>query len=172
MQRVIGFFMIFAGCAGLGAWYGNRYRNQVQALRQFCYILELFEGEIRYGRSLLAECCYLLAGRMEQPYRNCFLQIYEKMQENEGESFRKICEGCLRSGLKEVEAKEEDKDLFIQCFSEAGFQEDVLQMRMIEQGKKRLSDRLCRVEGESVSKCKLALGMGVMSGLLLIILLL
>ena len=47
-----------------------------------------------------------------------------------------------------------------------------MQLRMIEQGKRQLEDRLCVMEGEAASKYKLALGMGVMSGLLLIILLL
>lgn len=172
MQKGIGFLMILAGCAGLGVWYGNRYREQVQALRQFCCILEILEGEIRYGRCVLAQCCLQVAKRTQDPFRKSFLQVYEKMQQNEGESFGEICESCLRAGLKDVVAKTEDKELFIQCFARVGFQEDVLQLRMIEQGKKQLEDKLCMVEGEAASKYKLALGMGVMSGLLLIILLL
>lgn len=172
MQRVIGFLMIFAGCAGIGMWYGNRYREQVQVLRDFCYILEILAGEIRYGRCVLAQCCLQVAKRTQEPFRQSFMQVYERMLQNGGESFEEICEGGLKEGLKDIAAKAEDKEIFIQCFSKAGFQEDILQLRMIEQGKRQLEDRLCVMEGEAASKYKLALGMGVMSGLLLIILLL
>ena len=172
MQKGIGFLMIFAGCAGLGVWYGKRYREQVQVLREFCRILEILEGEIRYGRCVLAQCCLQVANKTNEPFRQCFLNVYESMLQNGGESFEEICETCLKDGLKNVVANTEDKEVFIQCFSRAGFQEDILQLRMIEQGKNRLTDRLCAVEGEAISKYKLALGMGVMSGLLLIILLL
>ncbi len=172
MQKGIGFLMIFAGCAGLGVWYGKRYKEQVQSLRQFCYILEILEGEIRYGRCVLAQCCLQVAEHTQGPFRQSFLQVYEMMLQNRGESFEEICEACLKNGLKDVEAKKEDKEIFIHCFSRAGFQEEVLQLRMIEQGRNRLADRLCAVEREAASRYKLALGMGVMSGLLLIILLL
>ena len=172
MQKGIGFLMIFAGCAGLGAWYGKRYREQVQVLREFCRILEILEGEIRYGRCMLAQCCLQVANRTKEPFRQSFLKVYESMLHNRGESFEEICEVCLKDGLKDIVANAEDKEIFIQCFTGASFQEDILQLRMIEQGKNRLADRLCEVEGEAATKYKLALGMGVMSGLLLIILLL
>ena len=172
MQKVIGFLMIFAGCAGIGVWYGNRYHEQVRTLRAFCYILEILEGEVRYGRCVLAQCCFQVAKRVEEPFRQSFMQIYERMLQNRGESFEEICECGLKEGLKHVVAKTEDKEIFIQCFSKAGFQEDILQLRMIEQGKKQLADRLCAIEQAVAAKCKLAVGMGVMSGLLLIILLL
>lgn len=172
MQKTIGFLMIFAGCAGIGIWYGNRYREQVHILREFCYILEILEGEIRYGRCVLAQCCLQVANRTEGLFQQSFMKVYERMLQNEGESFEEICESSLGEGLKDVVAKAEDKEIFIQCFSKAGFQENVLQLRMIEQGKRQLEDRLRTIEGEVASKYRLALGMGVMSGLLLIILLL
>lgn len=171
MQKGIGFLMIFLGCTGLGVWYQHRYLEQVRILRQFCYILEMLEGEIRYGRYVLSECCLKLAERVGEPFKESFRQIYERMLQNTGESFGEICESCLPAKMKDVVAKPEDKEVFIQCFSRTGFQEDILQLRIIEQGKEQLTSRLREVEKESIPKCKLALGMGVMSGLLLIILL-
>ena len=68
-------------------------------------------------------------------------------------------------------AKSEDKELLINCFVKSGYEEDVLQLRMIEQTKKQLEQRLEYVSKENMSKYRVALGMGVMSGLLLVILL-
>ncbi len=172
MQRVIGFFMIFAGCAGLGVWYGRLYREQVKTLRQFCRILDFFEAEIRFGRCGLPECCLRLAQRSEEPFQNCFWNIYERYSENNGESFQTICGECLEQGLQNLVVQREDREVFMRCFASGGYEEDVLQLRVIEQSREQLSERLVLTERENVSKYKLALGMGVMSGLLLIILLL
>lgn len=171
MQKVIGFFLIFVGCAGLGLWYGDRYKEQVYNLRYLCHILELFEGEIRYGKCLLTECCLRLSEKLEEPYKRTFLRIYQKSNENTGESYALICRECMETELKDLVINQEDRELFIRCFAENGYEEDILQLRIIEQTKKRMSDRLETVEKDNISKYKVAMGMGVMSGLLLIILL-
>ncbi len=171
MQRVVGFIMIFAGCSGLGVWYGKQYREQIKTLRSFCRILEYFEAEIRFGRAVLSECCLKLADRTQEPFRSSFYDIYDKFYENSGESFGDICRESLENGLKNLVVKKEDKEVFINCFSSGGYEENLLQIRLIEQAREELADRLALAEQENASKYKLALGMGVMSGLLLIILL-
>lgn len=170
MQKVIGFILIFTGCTGLGLWYGWQFTLQLRALQEFCRILELFLGEIRFGRSTLPQCCLKLAERTEEPYKQGFQMIYERIQENSGESFEEICTSCLEQGLKGVRAHTHDKELFIQCFSKSGFEEDTLQLRSIEQTKEELEDRMSALSKENASKCRLALSLGTMSGLLIIIL--
>lgn len=171
MQRVIGFVMILIGCGGLGIWYGEQYRQQVSTLQYFAHILELFEAEIRYGKCLLSECCLRLAEKVEAPYKNIFCEIYQKSMEDTGEGFGYICRQSMECGMKGVAAKSEDKELLINCFVKSGYEEDILQLRMIEQTKKQLEQRLEYVSKENMSKYRVALGMGVMSGLLLVILL-
>lgn len=163
--------MIITGCSGLGVWYGEQYREQVKTLQQFIHILELFEGEIRYGKSLLAECCLRLSEKLDEPYKNIFLEIYQRSMEHSGEDFGEICRQCMSCGMKELTVKTGDRELLINCFAESGYEEDVLQLRVIEQTKQQLLQRLECVAKENVSKYKVALGMGVMSGLLLMILL-
>lgn len=170
MQRVAGFIMIFVGCLGLGVWYSSQFQSQINVLKEFCRILELFSGEVRFSRCSLPECCLRLSQKMEEPYRRSFYEIYEKMCENNGECFGELCRENLEKGLKEVVANEADKTLFINCFVNSGYEDDVLQLRMIEQSKKELEERLTLLMAENTSKCRLALGLGAMSGLLLIIL--
>lgn len=163
--------MILVGCGGLGVWYGEQYREQVRTLQRFIHILELFEAEIRYGKCLLAECCLRLSEKLEEPYKGIFIEIYQKSMEYSGDSFGYICRQSMEYGMRELVAKTGDKELLINCFAKSGYEEDVLQLRVIEQTKKQLEQRLEYVSKENMSKYRVALGMGVMSGLLLVILL-
>lgn len=171
MQKIIGFLFILLGCGGLGVWYGEQYREQVRTLRQFIHILELFEAEIRYGKCLLAECCLKLSEKLEEPYRTIFREIYQKNMEYSGESFGDICRRSMESGMKDVVVKAGDKELLVSCFEKSGYEEDTLQLRIIEQAKKQLEQRLECVSRENLPKYRVAIGMGMMSGLLLVILL-
>ena len=89
MQKIIGLLLMLSGCMGLGLWHSLQYKQQLENLHKICYILELMCGEIRYGRCTLPECCRQLTKRVEAPYRDVFLQIYEVCMENNGESFAK-----------------------------------------------------------------------------------
>lgn len=170
MQKLIGFVMIFMGCSGLGAWYSLQFRKQLATLQEMCRILELLLGQIRFGRCTLPECCLQMTERVEEPYRSSFLAIYEAACLNEGESFGQLCEARLQQDLQKLVADKADRELFISCFTKSGYEEDRLQLRMIEQTKEELEEQYHRLSQENSSKCRLALSLGTMSGLLLIIL--
>lgn len=170
MHRIIGFVMIFAGCSGLGVWYSLQFRKQLRELKNMCRILELYMGQIRFGRCTLPECCLELSKRVEEPYKSSFRAIYEKTCKDDGESFGQICEEQLNQDLQAVVADKADKEWFISCFAQRGFEEDRMQLRIIEQNKEQLEERAQVLSGENTSKCRLALSLGTMSGLLLIIL--
>ena len=170
MQKIIGLGMILTGCSGLGLWYSMQFRGQLKNLREMCYVLEMLLGEIRFGRSTLVECCLRLAERVEEPYRGSFLQIYERACMNQGESFKELCTVCLTEGMENLVADKTAKEKFIACFSNCGFEEGSMQIRTIEQTKEELEERLHELSRENTSKCRLALSLGTMSGLLLVIL--
>lgn len=170
MQKGIGLFMILAGCSGLGLWYSGQFQKQFATLQAFCSMLELYLGQIRFGRYSLPECCLQLAERVQEPYGKIFGDIYEEACANSGESFGSICERYLTEGLKTAVCQKKDKEIFVSCFSKGGFEEDVQQLRYIEQAKAELEDRLARTAGENASKCRLALSLGTMGGLLLVLL--
>ena len=171
MQKIVGVVLIFTGCAGLGGWYGREFRRQIQVLKTWCRILELFLSEIRYSRCTLPECCMRVSKRVEEPYKDIFSGIYLASCENTGESFGELCKRVLEEGLAEECAAKEDKELFMECFVSSGYEEDCLQLRSFEATKEELDKKVLDLEAEIASKCRLALSLGSMSGLLLIILL-
>lgn len=171
MFKIMGVIMILAGCMGLGLWYSGQFRRQIQVLKNFCYILELFLGEIRYGRCTLPECCLRVSERVEEPYKKMLSDIYMQSCENRGESFGEVCEAIWKEGLSREIASKEDKILFMNCFARSGYEEDIMQLRVMEQAKTELEKKVILLEAELASRCRLAFSLGTMSGLLLVILL-
>lgn len=171
MQKVVGIFMIFVGCSGLGVWYGLQFQEQILVLKELCHVLELFLSEIRFVRCTLPEGCLRVAQRMKEPFATVFESIYERSCENTGESFGEICKEILVEGLQEEKISEEDKKLFIDSFVTGGYEEDIMQLRAMEQAKEELDKKVSLLETGVVARCRLALSLGTMSGLLIIILL-
>ena len=78
-------------------------------------------------------------------------------------------EGEENDGLKKVIVCKEHKELFIQGFTKVGFEEEGQQIRNIQQVKEELENGLAILSKEKGAKCRLAISLGAMSGLLLVI---
>lgn len=135
-------------------------------------ILEMLMGEIRYGRATLPECCTHIAKRLQEPYRDCFEKIYADMQENTGVMFEQVFRERMGECLAKLPLIKEDRNRILSLFGEHGFEEEKMQIRRIEQSKELLEGTIGRLERENAEKCKMAVGLGAMSGLLLLIILL
>lgn len=171
MLRGIGCFMIFAGCFGLGLWYRQQFTGRVKALRLLKSILELLASEIRYGRATLPECCRHAGDQLAFPFDEGMRRVDEKMWENTGETFAEVFRECLRDPLGTLPLKEEDRETFFQFASKAGFMDGQMQLRVMEHSGELLEGTAEKLERENAEKCKMAVGLGVMGGLLLILVL-
>lgn len=171
MLKVVGSCMILTGCLGLGLWYKGQFSGRIKALRLLQTILELLCSEIRYGRETLPECCVRVAVRIAQPCGDAFRQIAEKMKENGGESFAEIFRGYMEKPLREMPLTEEDREEFLRFVPENGFMDGQMQIRMIEASREQLEEKAKRLERENAEKCRMAVGLGAMSGLMLILIL-
>lgn len=171
MLKALGGFMIFAGSLGMGFWYRGQFTGRIKALRLLQTILELLCGEIRYGRGTLPECCGRVASRVPQSCGKALSQISEKMRENGGESFADVFKTCMEGPLKEMPLTKEDREEFFLFVSENGFMDGQMQMRMIDTSRERLEEKSKRLEQENTEKCRMAVGLGAMGGLLIILIL-
>lgn len=171
MLKWIGGIMIFSGCFGLGFWYREQLRGRVRALRLLQQILELLASEVRYGRAALPECCRHVSAQLPPPFDRAFGQVAEKMQENTGASFAEVLFYGLREPLSELPLKEEDRETFCRFAPQTGFMDGQMQLRVMEQSCHALGATAERLEGENAEKCRMAVGLGAMGGLLLILVL-
>lgn len=171
MLKGMGGVMIFAGCLGLGVWYRGQLTGRVKALRLLKSILELLSSEIRYGRATLPECCRHIALQLPASFCKAMQEVDERMSRNDGETFTSVFCECMRNPLKELPLREEDREDFLGFVYESGFMDGQMQLQTLERSCKLLADTTERLQKENVEKCRIAVGLGAMGGLLLILVL-
>ena len=161
-----------AGCLGLGLWYRQQFILRLKNLRILQGILEILMSEIGYGKATLPECCKRIGERYQEPFRSSFLYIYSRMQENTGDSFPRVFCAKMEECLKGLPVTGEDKDNFLAFAMGQSFEDGRMQLRTIERSKELLENTIGQLERENTEKCRMAMGLGAMSGLLLVIILL
>ena len=171
MLKGAGCIMILAGCFGMGLLYREKMNGRIRALQQLMDILELFESEVRYGRSVLPECCRRVGGQIGGAMGETLVYVSERVQENDGASFGEIFSENVGNVLKELPLKAEDRAAFFQFISPNGFMDGQMQQRAIEQCRERLGRTKEKLEQENAEKSRIVVGLGAMSGLLLILIL-
>lgn len=141
-------------------------------MRRLVSILEMLKSEINYGKATLPESCGRLAERMEEPYRGCLRDIHRELSEERSGTFQELFCQKMEECLKKLPLKKEDREIFLQPFRGQGFQDGSMQLISLEQGLLQLSDSIKLQEREQREKCHMAVGLGAMSGLLVLIILL
>ena len=171
MIRILGGGMIFSGCFGLGIWYRLQLEGRIKTLRSLLHILELLIGEVRYGRTTLPECCCRVARYLEEPFSEAFLRIGGRMEENTGKSFGSVFQEEMEGALQTLPLKDGDREQFFRFTTQTGFMDGQMQLRAIEQSAEQLNATKEKLEQENAEKCRMAVGLGAMGGLLLILVL-
>lgn len=128
-------------------------------------------SEIQYGKVTLPECCKNVAERQQEPFRTTLLGIHDTMQENTGERFSKVFCHHMDICLKNQPLTKEDREAFLAFAKGESFGDGRMQLRMIERSRELLLLTVEKLEKENAEKCRLAVGLGAMSGLLLVIIL-
>lgn len=171
MVRILGSCMIFSGCMGLGMWYFSQMKGRIRALGSLENILGLLASEVGYGRAALPECCAHAARHSPSPFREAFLTVSRRMEENTGESFGETFREEMGKVLAGLPLEAQDREDFLRFAEQTGFADGRLQLRAIEQGMEKLCGTREGLEGEVVEKGRMAVGLGAMGGLLLILVL-
>ncbi len=171
MLRIVGSVMIMGGCFGMGILYRERMRVRKKTLQQLLDMLELFESEVRYGRSVLPECCRRVGEQMGAPFGAALKRAAACGQTGEERAFPEVFARELGEIMDQLPLSEEDKENFFQFLSPVGYRDEKMQLRAMEQSRERLGRTRERLERENAEKGRIALGLGAMSGVLLILIL-
>ncbi len=167
--RLIGALLILGGCTGLGLWYREQMQERLKALRCLSSILDMLMSEIRYGKATLAESCKETATRIEEPYREALLEVYRLYDGGKGDSFGQLFFKQMQQIFDRLPLKKEDKACFLAPFAGQGFADGQMQLRCMEQSRLQLEERIAGQNRELKEKSQMAVGLGVMSGLLLVV---
>lgn len=170
-MQVLGGMMIVCGCLGLGIWYRQQFLGRLHRIRELIAILEQWSSEVRYNRSTLPECCLRIGNCREDRLGRICKEVYEEYITSEGSGFLELAEESFRKKLNTLPLKKEDIDRFLLFTGREGYPDEAMQIRAIELAKQEL-ERTAEMQQREISqKCRLSVGLGAMSGLLIVILL-
>lgn len=170
-MRLAGAVMILAGCLGMGLLYRERLQGRICALQRLEYVLELLDSEIRYGRSTLPECCLRVGEQLDDPVGRALIGVWRESQEQDGVSFPQLFAENMERAMREMPLTDADKRIFLQLVPPQGFADGQMQQRAAQICGQRLQRTKERLERDSLEKSRIAVGLGAMSGLLLILIL-
>lgn len=171
MLKIVASCMILIGSLGMGFRYRNEFTGRIQALRMLRTILVLLEGEVRYGRDTLAECCGHISVRMKGDCKSAFALVAERMRQNSGENFESIFRDCVEPVLKSMPLKPEDREEFFRFMGSYGCADSSLQLRLLEQSREQLETKAGELAAGNNERCRMAVSLGCMGGLLIILVL-
>lgn len=129
-------------------------------------------GEIRYGKTTLPECCKQIGERQKEPFKSSLLQAYAIMEKNNGEVFEEVFCRQMEDCFSKLPLQKEDKEQFLAFARQESFADGMMQLKSMENSRELLKLTVQKLELENAQKCRLAVGLGAMSGLLLVIILL
>lgn len=109
--------------------------------------------------------------QLQEPFKSCFERLSRKLQETNGESCGKIFRNSLEEVMGELPLQQADKDAFLQFIPENGYMDGQMQLLSIQRSRALLESTMEKLEKENAEKCRLALGLGAMSGMLLVLIL-
>lgn len=171
-MQMLGGALILLGCFGLGMWYREQYLGRLHTIRELIRILEQWISEIRYNSSTLPECCRQIGRQREDRLGEICREVYREYTEAEGCSFLEIAEKSFRRQLRTLPLKKEDIEEFLRFAGKEGYADESMQIKSIELSRQRLEHTADTQQREIAQKCRLSVGLGAMSGLLLLLILL
>lgn len=172
LMKFIGCMFILSGSLGLGCWYGQEFKRRLNNLRDIGHIMEMMISEIKYGKSTLPDCCRKLTGKTKEPFKSTFSQIHQSVKENSGEKFSEIYGEHMKKCVEKLSLKKVDQEIIVHLAEKGSFEDGEMQIRSIEQALDIIKSTVKQLEAEINEKSRMAVGLGAMSGLLLMLILL
>lgn len=171
MLRIIGSILVIGGCSGLGMWYRMELVKGIEHLRKLRELLEMLMSEISYHKSTLPEACRQVGIRLGEPYRSRMIKIHGLLNGQSDMDFKTAWRQEMGACLSQMPISVKEKEMVL-GFAENGSLSDYqMQIRTIEQYRDMIDNSVKKRETEIQKQGKMATGLGVMGGLLLVVIL-
>ena len=100
-----------------------------------------------------------------------FTEVYREYAETEDAGFLELAEKSFRRQLRMLPLKKEDIEEFLRFAEKEGYADETMQIKSIELSRQGLEHTADMQQREITQKCRLSVGLGAMSGLLILLLL-
>lgn len=170
-MKIAGCLMVVAGTSGYGVWLARRYGQQLAELEQLRQMIFLLKGQILYANAPLHEAFETVGRRTEGRLAELFVQVAERIGEQNGETFCSIWKSEVEMLGTEPALSKEDRQSLAALGEHLGFLDREMQERNLLLYLEQLDLRIQQMREHKQERCRLYTSLGVMSGLFLTILL-
>lgn len=171
MLRLVGSICILVGCLGFGWSLRCGIRDRLSALQTILQIFKMLQNEITYSKAPLPEACRRIAGKVSEPYKTGFMEIYERMMENNGCSFCLVWKQSMEKYLKALPLSGEERKICLDFGDCAGYVDGRMQAEAIGHYMHNLELSVKELEEDMKNKSKVIMSLSVMGGMLVTIIL-
>jgi stage III sporulation protein AB len=184
----MGGIMILTGTVGLGIYFRNRFYDRIEVLKKLILIIDLFLSEIDFNKATMPQCCLfagekLLGDNVKESYiKKCtetdmilgkaLINVHDSMKENDGLTFETAFKEEVGKCMAGLTLEKCDINDFMRVAETGSFRDGQLQLKALHKIKDDLTERVTELKENAQDRGKIAVGLGVMGGFLLVIILL
>ncbi|MDE5866755.1 MAG: stage III sporulation protein AB [Lachnospiraceae bacterium] len=169
MLKLAGIIMLMFGCIGLGINKVSEEKRRIRELREIRNIVVRIQNEMAYGKRTLPEICLILGRNSTEPYSDAFMNIFQRLEENDGTVLDNIWKEQLKNCMEDMPLGEEEKNILISLPEHMGIMDGAMQAADIGQSLDMLTGHIVKTETEYENKAKVIMSVSVMAGLFLVI---
>ncbi|MCM1387526.1 MAG: stage III sporulation protein AB [Bacillus sp. (in: Bacteria)] len=172
MLKLAGILLLMTGCIGLGLNKVAEEKRHIRELREMRRIVQRMQSEMEYGKRTLPEICLLFSRCMNEPYRQAFGEIFQRLEANDGSTLESIWNERMDACMDRLALKEEEKEILRNLPQQQGILDETMQAADVGQSLDILTRHIQQAQAEYGNKSKVIMSISVMTGLFLVILLL
>ena len=169
--RIIACALIVAGCTYIGIMFAARSKKRVVQLGEFKKALNQLEFDIDFLNITLAESFDKLANNSEGTFRRVFSQIAGSVRKNRCQSMAMVWKYAIQKYRDEIFLSDDEINIIIDFSKNLGSGDREKEKNNIKLATMRLSVAESEAREETNKNAKMYRGLGVLSGLFIVILL-
>ena len=169
--RVIACALIVAGCTYLGMVFAARSKKRVAQLGEFKRALNQLEFDIDFLNITLAESFEKLANNSEETLRKVFSQIASSVRKNRCQNLAIVWKYAIQKYKDEIFLTDDEINIIIDFSKNLGSGDREKEKNNIKLAIMRLSVAEGEAREETNKNAKMYRGLGVLSGVFIVILL-
>lgn len=172
MLKWLGASLILSGAIGTGLWKKKQLYERVMLLRELEKILLLMKSEISYGQVSFVNVLVRIMKDVKGPIHAGISRALALIKEREGENIILIFAECMKSALAHTALKDEDMEIFLDCFSGSSFHDHKAWILLMEREACEIHKKSERSEKEAMAGGRIAIAFGGMVGMAVVVILL
>ena len=169
-MKIIGIIVVLAASWGYGSgliYRLNQHRSQLFSLRE---LIDLFLGEIQYGKVPLQEACIAIGDRLPEPFREVLSSISEELSGKKYQSFESVWREQFHLKEKEFSFTEQEKSVLYGVGKNLGYLDVEAQLRHLQLYQREVDELLEQLQRNIKEKKKVYRSVSLMVGAMVILL--